>query len=52
LAQRGPGNAHTPLSSLPDRQATDMTGIIKKVTEFYKKDECTKYYKLGKTLGT
>lgn len=29
-----------------------MTGIIKKVTEFYKKDECTKYYKLGKTLGT
>ncbi|KAG3085408.1 hypothetical protein PC122_g9664 [Phytophthora cactorum] len=29
-----------------------MTGIMKKVTEFYKKDECSKYYKLGKTLGT
>ncbi|TYZ59269.1 hypothetical protein PybrP1_007626, partial [[Pythium] brassicae (nom. inval.)] len=29
-----------------------MTGIIKKVTDFYKKDECSKYYKLGKTLGT
>lgn len=29
-----------------------MSVIIKKVTDFYKKDECSKYYKLGKTLGT
>lgn len=29
-----------------------MSTIIKKVTDFYKKDECSKYYKLGKTLGT
>ncbi|KAG9406675.1 hypothetical protein AC1031_002995 [Aphanomyces cochlioides] len=29
-----------------------MSGIIKKVTDFYKKDECVKYYKFGKTLGT
>ncbi|RHY39605.1 hypothetical protein DYB38_009191 [Aphanomyces astaci] len=29
-----------------------MSIIIKKVTDFYKKDECVKYYKFGKTLGT
>ncbi|RLN05693.1 hypothetical protein BBJ28_00005440 [Nothophytophthora sp. Chile5] len=29
-----------------------MPGIMRKVTDFYKKDECSKYYKLGKTLGT
>ncbi|KDO24386.1 CAMK/CAMK1 protein kinase [Saprolegnia parasitica CBS 223.65] len=29
-----------------------MTNIIRKVTDFYKKDECIKFYKFGKTLGT
>ncbi|KAL0590020.1 hypothetical protein ABG067_001987 [Albugo candida] len=29
-----------------------MTTLIRRVTDFYRKDECTKYYKLGRTLGT
>ncbi|RHY58817.1 hypothetical protein DYB34_003143 [Aphanomyces astaci] len=36
----------------PCHRVRSMSIIIKKVTDFYKKDECVKYYKFGKTLGT
>ena len=30
----------------------NMASLLNKLTDFYKKDECAKYYKFGKTLGT